>query len=344
VIEEDALPHSSELVEGLQSRYDLRIVRRSTGAFLRRRTVLRRELSLLIRLLLARNIYRRGSLLIGGSGPYATLAVARILAAVGFRRNVFLYNFYIHQLGENALVKTVLRLLFTGRVVVAAQSQVDLDYFRSLSASVRLVVVPYGQGPVPGIPDAAARLGDYVFAGGFSNRDYDRLLRCARMLPTVPFLIACSSLNTFAEEVPGNVEVVIDLAPAPFHELLAGARLVVIPLAEDVGSSGQMVALAAMQFGKALLVSNSAVVTQYIDQGVTGLVYDRISDASLLDSLKTAVEDEPLLVRLGAAARSAYAERFTKSAYDRSLLDALEVAFPTPPPLPSPPFGAETGA
>jgi glycosyltransferase involved in cell wall biosynthesis len=327
LIGEDAFAHSGDFIDGLRRAYDLRIVQCAPGAFTRRRTVVARELVLLARLLLSPHMYRSRNFIVCSSGPYAALAVSRIFGAFGRRRDVFLYNFYLHHLGRNALVRRTLAFLFTERTVVAAQSQVDLDYFRSLSDSVGLVLVPYGQGPVVGVTDADVLLGDYVFAGGYTNRDYDRLLRCARSLPTVPFVIACSSLNSLTESVPANVEVQRDLGPARFHELLAGARLVVIPLAEDVGASGQMVTLAAMQLGKALIVANSAVVTQYVEDGATGLVYERTSDVSLCDAVAAAVLDEDRLVELGSAARARYGEHFTKPAYDRSLLEALEGAF-----------------
>jgi glycosyltransferase involved in cell wall biosynthesis len=328
---EDALAEASDFVDELNRRYDLRIVHAPSGAFIRRRTVLLHELSILLELLVSRHVYRRDNLLIAGSHPYAVLAASRVTAALRRRPRTFVYNFYLHDPGENELVQGVLRWLFTDRVVIAAQSPVDLDYFRSLADRTRLVLVPYGQDPVTGVSEADVQLGDYVFAGGYTNRNYDRVLRCARQVSSVPFVIACSSLNTLSEPVPENVDVQRDLEPERFHKLLAGARLVVIPLADDLGSSGQMVTLASMQLGKAVIAGNSRVVTQYFEEGVSGLAYDLTSDASLRDTIASVVEDERRLLELGAAARARYEERSTKSRYHRNLLDALEKAFPATP-------------
>jgi glycosyltransferase involved in cell wall biosynthesis len=327
VIGEDALAHSSDVVGELRRRYDLRIIRCPPGAQTSHRELLLRELALMVRLLGTGPVYRRENLMICSTGHYAVLAVSRLLGVVSPPRDVFLYNFYLHRLGQISLVRRILAFLLTRRVVVAAQSQVDYDYFRSVSRNVRIVLVPYGQGPVAGVTSTDVRLGDYVFAGGYTNRDYDRLLRCAKNLAAVQFIIACSSLNTLRESVPANVEILRDLDPVRFHELLAQARLVVVPLADDVGASGQMVTLAAMQLGKPLIVADSDVVTQYVEDGVSGVVYKRTSDASLCNAIANTFDDHERLQSFASAALARYSQRFTKESYDRSLLDALAVSF-----------------
>lgn len=330
LIGEDAFAHASYFIDGLNSRFDLRIFKCPPGAFTRRRKLVLRECVLLIRLLVSPHVYRHDNLIVCSSGYYAALAISRILVRLGRNPSVFLYNFYLHRLGQNVFVRRILAFLLTRRVVIAAQSQADFDYFRSLAGSVALELIPYGQDPVADVTQADVRLGDYVFAGGYTNRDYDRLLRCARSLPSIRFVIACSSLNSLTESVPANVEIRRDLNAGLFHKVLAAARLVVIPLADDVGSAGQMVTLAAMQLGKAVLVADSSVVTQYVDDGVTGLVYERTSDASLRRAIAAAIADDQRLIALGSAAQARYLKRFTKSHYDRSLLTALEQAFGSP--------------
>jgi glycosyltransferase involved in cell wall biosynthesis len=323
LIEHGALAHSAELVEALRERFDATMIVRRDASFASRRQLLLREIALLGRLLLLPSIYRRRTLLICSSGHYAALGAARALGAVGRETHVFLYNFYLHGLGQHRVVRRILSFLLTGRVGVAAQSPTDVDYFRSLSPAAAVELIPYGQDPVQGISIDDVVLGDYVFAGGYTNRDYDRLLRCARRLPHIRFVVACSRLNTIMEPVPNNVVLHRDLDRTTFHELLARARIVVVPLAEDVGSSGQMVTLAAMQLGKPLVVANSAVVTQYVEAGVSGLVYDLGSDASLTQTLEAAWSDETQLLGLAGAARDRYYSRFTKGSFDAALADAL---------------------
>ncbi len=311
----------------LEQRFAVRMVQ-CRGAGPTRLHVLSNELLMTVQLLFSRRLFRSGTIVISGANPIAALAASRVHRALGRKHELFVFNFYLHQLGENALVRRVLAFLLTKHVLIAAQSQVDVDYFRALSGDVRLALVPYGQGPVPGVTDEDVCLGDYVFSGGHTNRDYNRLLRCAGRLAAIPFVIACSSLSALTEPIPDNVVVHRDLYGEPFHRLLAGARLVVVPLADDVGSAGQMVTLAAMQLGKAVLVADSPVVTQYVEDGVTGAVYDRTSDTSLITSIAKLVDDEAQLVSLGSSARSAYELRHTKTGYEQGLLAALDAMVP----------------
>jgi glycosyltransferase involved in cell wall biosynthesis len=94
-------------------------------------------------------------------------------------------------------------------------------------------------------------------------------------------------------------------------------------LAEDVGASGQMVTLAAMQLGKAVVVPDLPVVSQYVEDGISGVVYELSSDASLRAAIAKLYADEQLLRRLGAAAQKRYSEWFTKSAFHQRLIEVL---------------------
>src|SRR5215218_8784695 len=111
LIAEDAFPHSLELIEELRARYELRIVRCPSGAFIRHRTLLLRELAMVLRLLAFPHVYRRGDLIVSSSGQYAALLVASVLAGLGRNPTVFLFNFYLHRLGQKTFVKRILAWL-----------------------------------------------------------------------------------------------------------------------------------------------------------------------------------------------------------------------------------------
>jgi glycosyltransferase involved in cell wall biosynthesis len=211
----------------------------------------------------------------------------------------------------------------TGRVGIVGQSETDVAYFASVSPRPKLFLVPYGQNAVEGVRTEDVRLGDYVFAGGYSNRDYDRLLRCAARLPEVRFVIACSRLNKIPDTVPHNVTVHRDLESVAFHRLLGGSRLVVVPLADDVGASGQMVTLASMQLGKTTIVPDFSATAQYLEPDVSGVVYEHGSDESLRIAIHELFTDIETLTRLGAKARERYLERFTLNAFTEPLVQSL---------------------
>jgi glycosyltransferase involved in cell wall biosynthesis len=323
VIDKGAYVHNPQLVERLRSEFDLVVLRIARGSRITgRRELLATEFSILAKLL-ARRSYRRRRILIAGSGHYAALVVARLLGLFGSDVRVFLYNFYLHGLSRSFSVRVLLSFLLTKRVGIAGQSDTDIAYFASVSPRPGLFLVPYGQNPIEGVRAEDVKLGDYVFAGGYSNRDYDQLLRCAARLPQVRFVVACSRLNKIPDTVPENVTVHRDLEPVAFHRLLGGARLVVVPLADDVGASGQMVTLASMQLGKTTIVPDFSATAQYLEPAVSGLVYEQGSDESLRLAIQEVLTDEETLTRLGAMAKKRYFERFTLNDFTEPLVKSL---------------------
>jgi glycosyltransferase involved in cell wall biosynthesis len=326
IIDEDSLGHNSRLIPRLESLFRLTVdVRRRRSARLAGRTALIvRESALLFRLFTSPWPYRRRSVVLCSSGHYAALVASRLAGVTGADLRIVLYNFYLHGLGERRFVRGVLRFLLTGRVTIAAQSRRDLEYFDGLQSGARPILVPYRQDPVAGFEPGELEPGDFVFAGGYSNRDYDTLLRAARGLPDVRFVLALSSLNKVTVECPPNVVIEHDLDWEAFHRLLARARLVVIPLAADVGASGQMVCLAAMQFARPLVVPDFDCLTQYVDEGAGGLVY-RAGDADDLCRIVTEALSDPHLLRtLGRTAQDRYFALFTRQRFDDAIVREAE--------------------
>jgi glycosyltransferase involved in cell wall biosynthesis len=327
IADEGTLAYNPLLLARLREEFDVDVLEHTATRFAGRRELMTREFALLGRLLTSRATYRR-AIFLCGSGHWAALAVARLIP-----RPVVLFNFYLHELGRNAAVRRLLASLLTDHVAVLAQSPADRDYFRGLSSRAAVILVPYGQDPVEGVAEEEATLGDYVFAGGHTNRDYGALLRCAARRPRIPFVVVASRATDLAEPVPGNVTVHRDLPMKDFHHLLAGARLVAVPLAEDVGSSGQMVTLAAMQLGKAVVAADTPAVAQYLDDE-TGVSYELGSDDALCAAIAALYDDRERLERLGGAARARYYERFTRSAFVEEFLAAVTER--TRPPATSP--------
>ena len=190
-----------------------------------------------------------GTVFVCTSSHYAALLSARIASILGRRTSAFLCNFYLHQRGQRATVRHILSALMRGRIGIVVQSPNEVGYFSSLAPHAFVAYEPYGMGPIAALGDPV-QPSDYVFSGGYTNRDYDLLVRAAASLSDVPFVIACKTANRLPARLPANVRVIRDTSWDEFHHLLAAARLVVLPLAHDVGSSGQMVALAAMQAAK----------------------------------------------------------------------------------------------
>jgi glycosyltransferase involved in cell wall biosynthesis len=321
------------LVEALGDRFTLvvqSVRRRARGSgaqslVVSKKGLIADEARYFLRLCISPRLYKENRLLVCEAGHYSTLLLARLFRIVGARRSVFLLNFYLHELGANRWVRLVLGALLTDDVYVVAQAASDVEYFRAFLPAENVLYQPYCQGPLDldGY-DGAQR--DFVFAGGWTNRDYDALFRSAATLPHIDFVVAVSARSVINETRPPNVEVVFDSEPTVFHRLMAESRLVVLPLKRDVGSSGQMVLLAAMQLGKPVVVSNIGAIRDYVADGVTALCYTPGDDAELArllhDLCASAVERRAL----GSAGQQRYMERFQPEYYNRAVVRLIDAA------------------
>lgn len=110
--------------------------------------------------------------------------------------------------------------------------------------------------------------GDYYISVGRSNRDYNWLI--SNWKDSFPKLkIICESLN---ESNHSNIEILKKIHGNDYFKEMAGCYGVVIPLADNKISSGQLVILQSMMFGKPLIVNNNETIKHYVKNGITGFI------------------------------------------------------------------------
>jgi glycosyltransferase involved in cell wall biosynthesis len=258
---------------------------------------------------------RSGTVLIVSNMHVAHLAVAALLRAVGQRRAVYLVNFYVHSRSQWRVFHFLMRQLLTEHVGISVQSPGERDFYRSLSQRATLDYNPYGQDQHP-LWDPSATLAPvaatrYVFAGGYTNRDYATFIQAGARMPDVQFVLVCSRHNSFDRQTPDNVTVIEEVSFRDFHALLARAALIVVPLVHDGGSSGQMVALAGMSYGVPVIYTDFSTVAQYFVPNVTGLAVPCGNVDALTRAITELLDTPERAKAIGAAARSAYLESFT---------------------------------
>ena len=148
---------------------------------------------------------------------------------------------------------------------------------------------------------------DYYFSGGYSNRDYIPLIEAFRNSQYKLTIIASKlnvELNTI--DIPSNVTIMRDVDKATFHEIMGKARGVIIPLKENLGSSGQMVVINAMARKKAVIINDNDIMKEYILNEESGLVIKDIKNETI--SAVTRLEEEDGL-----------RDKLTEGAFDRFL-------------------------
>lgn len=270
-------------------------------------------------------IFRNKKLYCTG-GQIPAMAICKIFGKVLGDYHLYIHNFYIHNLGNNTAVKKILSFLLSNpRLTIIAQSQGEINYFRSLSSRPEIEFLPYCSDLQPtklpnpteyNLPD------EYIFTGGYTNRDYNLMVRLAERFPHENFVFITSSLNKLS--IPENIKNITLLRNLPkshFETILANSKIVVVPLKEDVGASGQMLSLSALRNGKPTVYTDLSVINYYFSDGAgIGVPINNLEAmSSALDSL---LNDTELMKKTGEKA-GLNGEGYTLAFQNEKLIDIL---------------------
>jgi glycosyltransferase involved in cell wall biosynthesis len=170
----------------------------------------------------------------------------------------------------------------------------------------------------------------YVFTGGVSRRDYTTFLSAVTALgyPTKMITGRHDALSThdsmFDDSlVPENVEIVPGCPIGEFVRIMAGARVVVIPLKEDsLAPAGISVYLQAMAARKCVVISNVAAVDSVLTEEYALLVPPGDPNA-LREAIRRAFGDPDLRERLAEAGQRYALGLGGEERLMRSLLELL---------------------
>ena len=193
----------------------------------------------------------------------------------------------------------------------------------------RVVFVPFGVDTAFFRPvrDGGEEV-DVASVGADSHRDFSLLLQVAGRHPEVGVRIAASPYSVPAGPAPGNVRVELDVPFAAARELLAAARVVVLPVEQNAYSGGTTVLLQAMAMGKPVVVSRTeAIASGY---GLVDGMNCRLVEPGDLEALEAAVcgllGDGEARARLGAAARETVEHSFSWQRYADRIREVLAEA------------------
>jgi glycosyltransferase involved in cell wall biosynthesis len=254
--------------------------------------------------------------------PY--LFLVKIFPFLNARKNIIVMSFFLHGLGAKKIVQKILRFLFSKKeVLLIVQSGYEAGYYSQLMDKARVIHFPFCQHEVPASEDCG-KGEEYIFAGGYTNRDYECLFKAAKSI-NHKFLFICSGSDQIDEvnQKPDNVRILRETSARDFNGYLKNSKIVIIPLKGKTGSSGQMVALAAMLFKKPIIYTNIDSVSQYFEDGVSGIPYE-INDAEdLSNKIHRLLADPQLRETLGAKAYKTYYEKYHISKYCESLADLI---------------------
>ncbi len=125
----------------------------------------------------------------------------------------------------------------------------------------------------------------YIFTGGNSDRDYRLFLDAVRELP-IPCVLASNLPELLqGQSISAHVRVV-SASPTEFRQLMARARIVVVPMqANLLRTGGQQTFLNAMHMRKPVILTDPEGGRDYIEHGKTGLLVPYPDVPALRDAI-----------------------------------------------------------
>jgi glycosyltransferase involved in cell wall biosynthesis len=162
--------------------------------------------------------------------------------------------------------------------------------------------------------------GGYVFAGGDSLRDWDTLIAAVKDLDVPVRIGTRNELPPLPANVSGG-----PVTDEEYVELMAGARVVVVPMRDARRGAGLITYLNAMALGKPVIATESPAVHEYVDDGHTGVVVPAGDPRALSEALRWLLDPTHADHReaMGRAARASVSH---PTEYWQSLRDVAEAA------------------
>ncbi|HEY3337289.1 MAG TPA: glycosyltransferase [Propionicimonas sp.] len=215
------------------------------------------------------------------------------------------------------VARAAMHLVDGPRVHYCVLSSAEVDTFPGIWGvdPDRVHFTPFPHTLYDAALDAPTSDGGYVFAGGNSLRDYD-LLEAAVAGTGIEVHIAAKWQGRGAKNVHARV-----LTHEQFMADLAGCGVCVVPLHRTVRSAGQQTYLNAMALGKLVIVTDAPGVSDYIEDGVTGVIAPPEPDAlraAIVDALDP--ERSGHYREVAARGRDVARTTFNEYAYRRELL------------------------
>jgi glycosyltransferase involved in cell wall biosynthesis len=146
--------------------------------------------------------------------------------------------------------------------------------------------------------------GDYVSSIGGNARDYATLMEAARRLPYIPFIVVGRPENFIELNIPQNVKTHVN-TPLDFAmSTMKHSRFTVLPLIGSEVPCGHVTLVAAMHLGKAIIVTDSSGVEDYVMGANSALVCPVKDPEAMSKSILKLWEDSILCAALGESGKA----------------------------------------
>ncbi|MES2500128.1 MAG: glycosyltransferase family 4 protein [Pseudomonadota bacterium] len=152
--------------------------------------------------------------------------------------------------------------------------------------------------PKVDLTDPQLETGRYICALGSQGRDYATLIAAMKKLPNIKLVLVASADSILGLNIPNNVKIYTHIPLAQAHNILAHSAFMVLPLRDSQVPCGHVTIVSAMFFNKAIVVTNSLGVQDYIFDDKTGLFCEPKNADDLSEKIQALWDDSTKNIQL----------------------------------------------
>lgn len=168
----------------------------------------------------------------------------------------------------------------------------------------------------------------YILSAGRSGRDYRTLFDAFRE-GNRKVRVVCDSAAAMAGCQPSaNIEVLDHCYGADYLKQVWNADCVVIPLAVDDISAGQMVLLQAMAMGKPIVITRTTTIAEYVTDGRDAICVAARDPMALREAVERVFTDQQFSRQLGTHAEETFRRCFSIPTFVSRLLEEIYLLDP----------------
>jgi glycosyltransferase involved in cell wall biosynthesis len=228
---------------------------------------------------------------------------------------------------RNGVARRTYERAFRRTTAIVAYGHAEAEELRAWLPGHDVRFVPFGVDAAAFAPREVEPQLDVVSIGMDPERDYGLLARVAATLPERSFSVVAS-----ADQARGlgaaNLAVASELQFAATQERIARARVVALPVRDNLYSGATTTLLQAMSAGKPVVVSRTAAIAEgyALEDGVNVRLVPPGDEAAFAAALQELLADGDAAAALGRRARETVERELGWERYVDRLADVLRDA------------------
>ena len=206
-------------------------------------------------------------------------------------------------------------------IITNSAAEVDTIAERYAYPREKLVFVPLNTNIAD--PHLVASHNGTILSAGRTQRDYALLLKAAREVPA-KITIICGKDDIPDANPPPNVTIIREIDRDTYLDHLRNAMIVCLPLQRTPRSTGQVVVLEAMAYGKPVVATRAPGTIDYLVDHVNGRLVPPDDATALASVLRELIEQPGQRDRLGRQALHDILDRYLFEHHAELKLAAFE--------------------